>query len=82
MMMVTSISGEFSSFDLAMIGRERADDSKHSDNLNNLVIASISLGAERSFILSPRQPHRGRGMISEGVKSEEPKDDRVNVKWK
>jgi len=59
-----------------------ADDRKHSDNLNNLVIASISLGAERSFILSPRQPHRARGLISREVKPEEPKDERVNIKWK
>jgi hypothetical protein len=29
---------------------------RHSDNLNNLVIASISLGAERTFIMSPRLP--------------------------
>ena len=29
---------------------------RHSDNLNNLVIASVSLGAERTFILSPRLP--------------------------
>ncbi len=34
--------------------------SRHSDNLNNLVIASISLGAERTFILSPRMPSRAR----------------------
>ena len=26
--------------------------SRHSDNLNNLVIASVSLGAERTFIMS------------------------------
>jgi len=64
-------------------GDEReADDRKHSDNLNNLVIASVSLGAERSFILSPRQPHRGRGQTSGEVKLEEPKDDRANIRWK
>ncbi|KAK8864240.1 hypothetical protein IAR55_001486 [Kwoniella newhampshirensis] len=31
---------------------------KHSDNLNNLVIASVSLGAERTFIMSPRLPSK------------------------
>lgn len=55
---------------------------KHSDNLNNLVIASISLGAERSFILSPRQPHKGRGHTFGGKRPEEPKDERVNIRWK
>lgn len=31
---------------------------RHSDNLNNLVIASVSLGAERTFIMSPRLPSK------------------------
>ena len=80
-MMGTSTSGESLS-DPKFGDEHEADDRKHSDNLNNLVIASISLGAERSFILSPRQPHRSRRMISGGVKAEEPRDERVNIKWK
>jgi alkylated DNA repair dioxygenase AlkB len=47
---------------------------KHSDNLNNLVIASVSLGAERTFIMSPRMPS-GMGMGKE-------EDGRKNIKWK
>ncbi|GFZ44131.1 hypothetical protein JCM24511_01852 [Saitozyma sp. JCM 24511] len=31
---------------------------RHSDNLNNLVIASVSLGAERTFNMSPRLPSK------------------------
>lgn len=31
---------------------------KHSDNLENLVIASLSLGAPRTLVLHPRMPHK------------------------
>ena len=68
--------------ELHQIDEHETDDSKHSDNLNNLVIASVSLGAERSFILSPRQPHRSRGQTSGELKLEEPKDERANIRWK
>jgi hypothetical protein len=60
---------------------------KHSDNLNNLVIASVSLGAERTFILSPRMPSRsgksGRGNAAE-LSGEVLTDleERKNVKWR
>lgn len=54
---------------------------RHSDNLNNLVIASVSLGAERTFIMSPRMPSRsGKGRAD---KEDEVQDleRRQNVKW-
>ncbi|ORY32538.1 hypothetical protein BCR39DRAFT_376294 [Naematelia encephala] len=54
---------------------------KHSDNLNNLVIASVSLGAERTFIMSPRIPSRARkGQISQDVETE--LKGRKNIRWK
>jgi alkylated DNA repair dioxygenase AlkB len=54
---------------------------KHSDNLNNLVIASISLGAERTFIMSPRLPSKSR---KAGDKQDEDESlkGRKNQKWK
>lgn len=64
---------------------------KHSDNLNNLVIASVSLGAERTFIMSPRLPSknaRGRAKVPVGALSiaEETEDlaleQRASHKWK
>ncbi|KAK1924411.1 hypothetical protein DB88DRAFT_433098, partial [Papiliotrema laurentii] len=52
---------------------------RHSDNLNNLVIASVSLGAERTFILSPRLPAKnGREEDEETMAALQ---DRENVKW-
>jgi hypothetical protein len=45
--------GSSSSYCIPLIARRR-----HSDNLNNLVIASVSLGAERTFIMSPRLPSK------------------------
>lgn len=66
---------------------------KHSDNLNNLVIASVSLGAERTFIMSPRLPSknaRGRGKVNKGGKEGKGAgevvigdlDKRENHKWR
>ncbi|WVR07205.1 hypothetical protein IAU60_004246 [Kwoniella sp. DSM 27419] len=59
---------------------------KHSDNLNNLVIASVSLGAERKFIMSPRVPARGRNRRDvtgkeAGEDEEQALKGRTNVKW-
>ncbi|WVQ99252.1 hypothetical protein IAU59_006384 [Kwoniella sp. CBS 9459] len=69
---------------------------KHSDNLNNLVIASVSVGAERTFIMSPRMPSKARqarvAMSNEGQRGLGSNDLRVdlhdekltgrkNVKW-
>lgn len=48
---------------------------KHSDNLNNLVIASVSLGAERTFIMSPRMPN-GAGKDGQGDLA-----GRKSIKW-
>ncbi|CAD6583037.1 MAG: hypothetical protein TREMPRED_003460 [Tremellales sp. Tagirdzhanova-0007] len=53
---------------------------RHSDNLNNLVIASISLGAERTFIMSPRVPSRAK-KGGAGKDLEEELKGRKNVKW-
>jgi alkylated DNA repair dioxygenase AlkB len=53
---------------------------KHSDNLNNLVIASVSLGAERTFIMSPRLPSKARSVIDKAL-GENDLDKRKNVKW-
>ncbi|KAL7421542.1 hypothetical protein Q5752_003311 [Cryptotrichosporon argae] len=53
---------------------------RHSDNLNNLVIASISLGAERSFVMSPRLPSRARKSVAGPAAAE--LSARRNVKWK
>lgn len=39
---------------------------KHSDNLENLVIASLSLGAPRTLLLHPRMPHKTRGGRASG----------------
>jgi hypothetical protein len=55
---------------------------KHSDNLENLVIASISLGAERSFILSPRVPARNRGGTLGGYRPGPEDNERVKIRWK
>lgn len=54
--------------------------SRHSDNLNNLVIASVSLGAERTFIMSPRLPSRAGGNKLD-PQVEEELQERKNVKW-
>ncbi|WWC70391.1 uncharacterized protein I206_104341 [Kwoniella pini CBS 10737] len=57
---------------------------KHSDNLNNLVIASVSLGAERKFIMSPRVP----GKSGKNAGGQTPQDiemqlkGRKNISWK
>jgi hypothetical protein len=66
--------------------------------LNNLVIASVSLGAERTFIMSPRMPSKARkatpavsaeGGQASGVGSgdlmvldEKDLKDRKNVRWR
>lgn len=55
--------------------------SKHSDNLNNLVIASVSLGAERTFILSPRLPSKSSKDAMDGV-TEKDLAGRKNIKFK
>jgi hypothetical protein len=48
------MGGETPLFALCPLTTQR----RHSDNLNNLVIASVSLGAERTFIMSPRLPSK------------------------
>ncbi|EIW70818.1 hypothetical protein TREMEDRAFT_61326 [Tremella mesenterica DSM 1558] len=48
-------------------------------NLNNLVIASISLGVERTFVMSPRIPSRRKGVIEE---DEGLLGGRKSMKWK
>ena len=54
---------------------------RHSDNLNNLVIASVSLGAERTFIMSPRLPAKnGKKKLNED--EERACEGRKTVKWK
>ncbi|RXK38521.1 hypothetical protein M231_04153 [Tremella mesenterica] len=53
-------------FNHCMLNRYDSGDvyiGKHSDNLNNLVIASISLGVERTFIMTPRIPSRRKGVV-------------------
>ncbi|OCF76365.1 hypothetical protein I204_03665 [Kwoniella mangroviensis CBS 8886] len=53
---------------------------KHSDNLNNLVIASISLGAERKFIMTPRLPSKtSKNSMTKDVK--EGLEDRKKISW-
>ncbi|WWC93990.1 hypothetical protein V866_000828 [Kwoniella sp. B9012] len=53
---------------------------KHSDNLNNLVIASISLGAERKFIMTPRLPSKNsKNSMTKDV--EERLEDRKKISW-
>ncbi|WWC61679.1 uncharacterized protein I303_104264 [Kwoniella dejecticola CBS 10117] len=56
---------------------------KHSDNLNNLVIASVSLGAERKFIMSPRLPGKsGKNAGGQLTKEDEQNlKGRKNVSW-
>ncbi|WVF71635.1 hypothetical protein IAT40_006443 [Kwoniella sp. CBS 6097] len=62
---------------------------KHSDNLNNLVIASVSVGAERTFIMSPRIPSKAHNRNRKFTKGTDNEDDlneemlkgRKNVKW-
>ncbi|OCF36695.1 hypothetical protein I316_01291 [Kwoniella heveanensis BCC8398] len=46
---------------------------KHSDNLNNLVIASVSVGAKRTFIMSPRLPNKARARTGKSVQSKRTK---------
>ena len=53
---------------------------KHSDNLNNLVIASVSLGADRTFVMSPRMPSRARKSGTDKNVEEDLKG-RKNAKW-
>ena len=60
-------------------------DRRHSDNLNNLVIASISLGAERTFVMSPRMPARSgknKGVDELSKENEEGLKGRQNQKWR
>ncbi|ORX36822.1 hypothetical protein BD324DRAFT_651303 [Kockovaella imperatae] len=56
---------------------------RHSDNLNNLVIASISLGAKRTFIMSPRLPNRAGRNRGSGLSDidELSLQSRENKKW-
>ncbi|WWC89518.1 uncharacterized protein L201_004442 [Kwoniella dendrophila CBS 6074] len=56
---------------------------KHSDNLNNLVIASVSLGAKRKFIMSPRLPGKSGKNAGREITKEMEKDlkGRKNVSW-
>nr|XP_031857833.1 uncharacterized protein CI109_006776 [Kwoniella shandongensis]KAA5524905.1 hypothetical protein CI109_006776 [Kwoniella shandongensis] len=54
---------------------------RHSDNLNNLVIASVSLGAERTFIMSPRLPSKARKSGTKANIEEIGLEGRKNVKW-
>nr|XP_019046099.1 hypothetical protein I302_04839 [Kwoniella bestiolae CBS 10118]OCF25029.1 hypothetical protein I302_04839 [Kwoniella bestiolae CBS 10118] len=54
---------------------------KHSDNLNNLVIASISLGAERRFIMSPRLPSKAGKQTMPTKEVEEELEARKNISW-
>ena len=57
-----------------------AETRRHSDNLNNLVIASVSLGAERTFIMSPRVPSKAGGnKLDPAVEAD--LHGRKNVKW-
>lgn len=74
---------------VVVVEQSAHDRSKHSDNLNNLVIASVSLGAERTFIMSPREPSknaRGRAgrLKDDGQRNIDIKDlrDRKSLKWK
>ncbi|WRT66185.1 uncharacterized protein IL334_003138 [Kwoniella shivajii] len=56
---------------------------KHSDNLNNLVIASVSLGAERTFIMSPRLPNKSGKNVGKSFPHDlqDELKQRKNVKW-
>lgn len=48
-----------------------ANPSRHSDTRENKTIASLSLGAARSFIMTPRLPPREAGVALSSARKKE-----------
>lgn len=53
---------------------------RHSDTRENKVIASLSLGAARTFIMTPRLPPREAGIVLTPARKKE-LEARRNERW-